>query len=147
MEGKIRKDLKARGPILYPHCTKSTAGWQKVPRLRIRNPVWAWTSFHLVGPQQPTFKRWGCTSESLKLFQDPHFSEFLTTGSFSFLSSLPAHVVRHQLSSIKERPHSFTESLVNPNVQRWEEENEDCVPLSLKFLPRLLSSCAVEWII
>lgn len=51
------------------------------------------------------------------------------------------------LQSLSQGTQGFTASLMNPNVQRWEEENEGCVSLSLKFLPRLLSSHAFEWII
>lgn len=162
-KGKCREDLKTRCSISQPHhawtwlfgvdiglqsCRpKAADGGGKVIWLRIRTPAWASpANFSSRESQASTHKRHGCTKEALKLLQNLYFSEFLTTvkSSVSFLLAMWSGINSPALSEVT---YSFKENLVNPNVQRWKEENEHWIPLSLKFLPRRLSSCGFEWII
>lgn len=119
---------------------KATDGWWKVTRLRIRTPAWARASLHL-SVSAPYLQK-------MRLYM--WISEIVSRSAFLwifncrdvFISLCPpsSRGQAQTLQPLSKGTRGFTASLASPNTQRWEEENQDCVPLSLKFLPRLLSS-------
>lgn len=110
--------------------------------LWIRNPVWAWTATFPSRGHRPLQEEAAQVNLSnwLKIYISLNF-ELPWKLHFSLPSQQMWSGIEHSVT------YSFTETFVDPNILRWREENENWIPLSLKFLPRQLSSYALERII